>query len=72
MVAATCLGASAAAAGGGHPAVARRSFDYCVADEAGQAPLLSALGPLLRARRFVLVGDAGQLPPVVQSEEACA
>ncbi len=68
MVAATCLGASAT---GDHPAICR-SFDYCVADEAGQAPLLSALGPLLRARRFVLVGDAEQLPPVVQSEEACA
>ncbi len=63
MVASTCLGLS-------HPAAEGRTFDYCVVDEAGQAPLLSALGPLVRARKFVLVGDPQQLPPIVQSDEA--
>ncbi len=64
VVASTCLGVA------GHPAVVGRVFDFCVVDEAGQAPLLSVLGPILRAKRFVLVGDPQQLPPVVQSDEA--
>jgi len=63
VVATTCLGLN-------HPAVTSRSFDYCILDEAGQAPFLAALGPLMHARRFVLVGDPQQLPPVVQSHEA--
>ncbi len=63
VVATTCLGLS-------HPAVTGRSFDYCIVDEAGQALLLSALGPLFHADKFILVGDPAQLPPVVQSDDA--
>ena len=63
VVATTCLSLS-------HPAVATRNFDYCIVDEAGQAPLLSAVGPLFHAKKFVLVGDPEQLPPVVQSDRA--
>ena len=63
VVATTCLSLS-------HPAIASRNFDYCIVDEAGQAPLLSAIGPLFHAQKFVLVGDPEQLPPVVQSDRA--
>lgn len=35
-----------------------------------QMMLPAALGPLLRARSFVLVGDHNQLPPLVTCKEA--
>lgn len=63
IVATTCLGLN-------HPILQQRTFDYCIVDEAGQSTLLSALGPLFHANKFVLVGDPEQLPPVVQSKEA--
>jgi DNA replication ATP-dependent helicase Dna2 len=63
VIATTCLGL-------GDPAVTSRTFDYCILDEAGQALLLSAIGPLFHADKFVLVGDPAQLPPVVQSDAA--
>lgn len=43
-------------------------FDLVVVDEAGQIPLASALVPLVRARRMVLVGDHRQLPPYVTDD----
>ena len=64
MVATTCLGVS------GHPALVNRQFDLCVVDEAAQALQLAVIGPLLGAKRFVLVGDPGQLPPIVSSRTA--
>jgi DNA replication ATP-dependent helicase Dna2 len=42
----------------------------CIVDEAGQITLPATLGPLLRARSFVLVGDPHQLPPLVTSKAA--
>ena len=65
LVATTCLGIN-------HPAITtrRQPFDYCILDEAGQCLLLSALGPLFHAKKFVLVGDPHQLPPLVQSKAA--
>lgn len=45
-------------------------FDVCIVDEAGQITLPSVMGALLRADRFVLVGDHNQLPPLVQSAAA--
>ena len=66
VVLATCLTAAQS------PLVRRRAFDLCVLDEAGQVTLPAALGALLRARRFVLVGDHFQLPPLVASDEARA
>eukprot|EP00887_Chlorella_sp_A99_P004604 scaffold4.g4604.t1 len=44
--------------------------DVCIVDEAGQITLPATLGPLLRARSFVLVGDHNQLPPLVSSRAA--
>ena len=65
LVATTCLGVN-------HPAITARSkpFDYCILDEAGQCLLLSSLGPLFYSKKFVLVGDPHQLPPLVQSKTA--
>ncbi|KAJ2158175.1 DNA replication endonuclease-helicase Dna2, partial [Coemansia sp. RSA 552] len=63
VVATTCLGLS-------HPLFAVRTFDYVIVDEASQITLPICLGPLLKARRFVLVGDHHQLPPLVRSSVA--
>ncbi|XP_037077017.1 DNA replication ATP-dependent helicase/nuclease DNA2-like [Pollicipes pollicipes] len=63
VVATTCLGIN-------HPIFQRRKFDICIIDEASQIVQPAALGPLLLAGRFVLVGDPRQLPPVIQSAEA--
>jgi DNA replication ATP-dependent helicase Dna2 len=48
----------------------RPLFDVCILDEAGQIPEPIAVGPLRLAKRFVLVGDPLQLPPLVKSTVA--
>jgi DNA replication ATP-dependent helicase Dna2 len=63
IVAATCMGTN-------HPLFHRRAFDVCIVDEASQITLPTSLGPLLHARKFVLVGDHYQLPPLVQNKAA--
>ncbi|CCU97939.1 unnamed protein product [Malassezia sympodialis ATCC 42132] len=65
LVAATCLGTSDAA-------LAHRSFDVCIVDEASQITLPTTLGPLRLCERFVLVGDSHQLPPLVRDPDALA
>ena len=47
-------------------------FDLAIVDEASQLTVPALLGALRFARRFVLVGDERQLPPLVVSEEAAA
>jgi DNA replication ATP-dependent helicase Dna2 len=47
-------------------------FDVVIVDEATQLTLPAALGALRWGRRFILVGDEHQLPPVVQSAAALA
>ncbi|MGH2515187.1 MAG: DEAD/DEAH box helicase, partial [Ktedonobacterales bacterium] len=47
-------------------------FDLAIVDEASQLTVPALLGALRFARRFVLVGDDRQLPPLVVSEEAAA
>nr|XP_054588156.1 DNA replication ATP-dependent helicase/nuclease DNA2 isoform X2 [Nothobranchius furzeri] len=63
VVATTCMGIK-------HPIFTRRRFDFCIVDEASQISQPICLGPLFYARRFVLVGDHQQLPPIVQNHEA--
>ncbi len=46
------------------------SFDVAIIDEAGQLTVPAILGALRFARRFILVGDEKQLPPLVLSKEA--
>lgn len=54
-----------------HPMLsAGGAFDYVVLDEAAQAALPAALGPVLAGKIFVLVGDEMQLPPLVKSDYA--
>ena len=45
-------------------------FDVAVIDEAAQVILPQMIGTLRLARKWILVGDHKQLPPVVQSENA--
>lgn len=63
VIAATCSGC-------GSDVLENTYFDFCVLDEASQASIPSSLIPILKAHRFILVGDHFQLPPVVISEEA--
>lgn len=43
-------------------------FDYIIVDEAGRATLPELMIPLRKAKRFILVGDHKQLPPIVDDE----
>jgi DNA replication ATP-dependent helicase Dna2 len=45
-------------------------FDVAIVDEAAQLIEPLTVGAVLLARRFVLVGDGRQLPPVVTADEA--
>lgn len=48
----------------GHPAARDLEFDLCIFDEASKATATEALVPLAKAKRWVLVGDTNQLPPI--------
>lgn len=48
------------------------AFDVAIIDEAGQLTVPAILGALRFAKRFILVGDEKQLPPLVLSQEAAA
>merc|ERR1711962_1625693 len=63
IVATTCLATD-------HAAIVNRTFDWCIVDEASQALLPSVVHPILHAKKFILVGDPAQLPPVVQNAHA--
>ncbi|XP_044202740.1 DNA replication ATP-dependent helicase/nuclease DNA2 isoform X1 [Thunnus albacares] len=63
VVGTTCMGIK-------HPIFSRRRFDFCIVDEASQISQPICLGPLFYTKRFVLVGDHQQLPPIVQNQEA--
>ena len=47
-------------------------FDVAIIDEASQITIPTILGALRLAKRFILVGDEKQLPPLVLSKEAAA
>jgi len=54
----------------GHVLLAKRKFDVCIVDEAGQITEPVCVGPLRFAERFVLVGDHYQLRPLVTEPRA--
>ncbi|XP_065203752.1 DNA replication ATP-dependent helicase/nuclease DNA2 isoform X2 [Planococcus citri] len=63
VIAVTCMGCS-------HVVFRKRRFDYCIVDEATQVLQPSVIKPLFCSKKFVLIGDPDQLPPVVQSKKA--
>lgn len=54
----------------GDDGVSPLQFDVAIIDEAGQLTVPAILGALRFAKRFILVGDEKQLPPLVLSKEA--
>jgi DNA replication ATP-dependent helicase Dna2 len=50
LYAVTCLAS-------GNLLLAKKEFDVCIIDEASQALEAVVLGPLLLAKKFVLIGD---------------
>ncbi|EDO19220.1 hypothetical protein Kpol_1050p80 [Vanderwaltozyma polyspora DSM 70294] len=65
VVATTCLGINDVML-----TMREKDFDYVILDEASQVSLPVALGPLRFGRKFILVGDHHQLPPLVKNEAA--
>ncbi|XP_017754506.1 PREDICTED: DNA replication ATP-dependent helicase/nuclease DNA2 [Eufriesea mexicana] len=63
IIGVTCYGAH-------HALLGRRIFDICLVDESTQTLQPSVLRPLYSAKKFVLVGDPDQLPPVIRSKLA--
>ncbi|EFN73136.1 DNA2-like helicase [Camponotus floridanus] len=63
IVGVTCLGAY-------HALLRRRTFDVCVVDESAQIMQPTVLRPLYSTRKFILVGDPDQLPPIVKNKTA--
>lgn len=53
-----------------NPVVRSMDFDWCIIEEAGQILQPALFNPILQARRFMLVGDDFQLPPLVKSKKA--
>lgn len=57
VLGATCVGLAR------YRALKSAKFDLCIIDEASKATATEVLVPMVRARRWVLVGDQRQLPP---------
>ncbi|MGA4540885.1 AAA domain-containing protein [Uniformispora flossi] len=60
VVAGTCMGFLA------NTHIQNMQFDLCIIDEASRATAPELLVPMTRAKRWVLVGDTKQLPPMVE------
>ena len=53
-----------------HPLFKYKKFDLAIIDEASQILEPLCLAPIFKTKKFVLVGDFLQLPPLLVSEEA--
>lgn len=53
-----------------HNLMSKFKIDWCIVDEAGQIAQPAVLGAIMRAKKFILVGDDCQLPPLVLSLQA--
>ncbi|MFJ6454013.1 AAA domain-containing protein [Paenarthrobacter sp. NPDC091669] len=58
VIAGTCMGFL------GNQGVRDMDFDLCIVDEASRATSTELFVPMVRSRRWVLVGDTKQLPPM--------
>lgn len=58
VLAGTCIGFLR------NPSIGNVEYDLCILDEASKATATESLVPLVHARRWILVGDTRQLPPV--------
>ncbi|MHA7157033.1 AAA domain-containing protein [Glutamicibacter endophyticus] len=58
VIAGTCMGFL------GNQSVRDMDFDLCIVDEASRATSTELFVPMVRSRRWVLVGDTKQLPPM--------
>ncbi|KAB0792512.1 hypothetical protein PPYR_14471 [Photinus pyralis] len=63
VLAVTCLGS-------GHAVLNKRVMDVCIVDESTQVLQCSVFRALYSARKFILIGDPDQLPPIVHNKEA--
>ena len=61
VIAGTCIGI------GGLRDESLGEFDLCILDEASKATPTEALVPLVKSKKWVLVGDGKQLPPYIDS-----
>ncbi len=57
VVAATCIGLASV------PGTDGIEYDLCIIDEASKVDATAALVPMVRAKKWILVGDSRQLPP---------
>ncbi|XP_066591181.1 DNA replication ATP-dependent helicase/nuclease DNA2 isoform X2 [Prorops nasuta] len=64
IVGMTCQGC------GTHVLLQKRTFDVCIVDESTQVLQPTVLRPLYSAKKFILVGDPKQLPPIARSDIA--
>lgn len=60
VIGATCIGLAAV------QELSEVQFDLCIIDECSKATATETLVPMVRSRRWVLVGDERQLPPMVE------
>ncbi|XP_043517385.1 DNA replication ATP-dependent helicase/nuclease DNA2 isoform X1 [Frieseomelitta varia] len=63
IIGTTCYGAH-------HVLFGKRTFDVCIVDESTQVWQPTVLRPLYNAKKFILVGDPDQLPPIVKNRLA--
>lgn len=60
VIGATCIGLAAV------QEIAEITFDLCIIDECSKATATETIVPMVRSKRWVLVGDEQQLPPMVE------
>ncbi|GJQ70844.1 hypothetical protein Trydic_g767 [Trypoxylus dichotomus] len=63
VFAVTCLGTK-------HPIFNKRVMDVCIVDESTQVIQSSLFRALSASKKFILIGDPDQLPPVVKNTDA--
>lgn len=61
VIAGTCVGVA------GVKGMEEVAYDLCIIDEASKATPTEALVPMVRSRKWILVGDPKQLPPFFES-----